>query len=122
MVLTTAATAGTNLAEEAALEAEEAAESRYVIGKMKDLTPENLGPGERTLDLPDLGNARDNWYQNSSRLREAMGEGQPIRDASVDASGALRDNTGFLRAERNLLDYHEWEYNPATTAWHPPTP
>src|SRR5258708_2148027 len=31
----------------------------------------------------------------------------PIRDASVDADGALRDNTGFLRAERNLLDYHE---------------
>ncbi len=122
MVLTTAATAGTNLAEEAALEAEEAAESRYVIGKMKDLTPENLGPGERTLDLPDLGNAKDNWYQNASRLREAMGEGQPIRDASVDADGALRDNTGFLRAERNVFDYHGWEYDPTTTAWHPPTP
>lgn len=34
----------------------------------------------------------------------------------------LRNNTGFLRAERNLLQNRGWTYNPATTLWSPPVP
>ncbi|MGH9908256.1 MAG: hypothetical protein ACRD8U_22045, partial [Pyrinomonadaceae bacterium] len=74
-----------------------------------------------TLDLPNRGNPRSNWIQNSSRLREAMREGQPIRDASVNAAtGKLENNTGFLRAERNLLQSKGWKYNSNTRMWHPP--
>ena len=94
----------------------------YVIGKTFDLSkPDALRPGESKLDLPNRGNPRTNWEQNASRLREAMRQGQPIRDASVNPNtGALRDNTGFLRAERNLLETQGWRYNPATQHWHPP--
>jgi RHS repeat-associated protein len=75
-----------------------------VIGKMSDL--ENaVQPGENPLDLPDQGNPRANWAQNSSRLRQAMSEGRPIRDASA---GNPEGNTGFLKAERNLLESHGW--------------
>jgi RHS repeat-associated protein len=75
-----------------------------VIGKVADLK-EGVQPGERTLDLPDQGNPQSNWAQNSGRLREAMNEGRPIRDASAGNPGS---NTGFLRAERNLLQDHGW--------------
>jgi RHS repeat-associated protein len=96
--------------------------ARKVIGKMSDLNRlGELKPGESTLNLPDKGSPRANWQQNASRLREAMREGQLIRDASVDpATGALRNNAGFLRAERNLLRSQGWQYNPATRMWHPP--
>lgn len=46
--------------------------------------------------------------------------GQPIRDATVDAMGALINNTGFLRAERYLLESRGWTYDAATTMWYPP--
>jgi len=86
-----------------------------VIGKLADL--KNLGAGERTLldRLPNLGNPKANWLQNSSVLRQEWRLGQPIRDASVDATGKLINNTGFLRAERNLLENQGWIYDPATT-------
>ena len=93
-----------------------------VIGKLKDL--ENLGPGENTLldRLPNQGSPKLNWQQNSGVLRSEMGKGLPIRDASVDGAGNLSDNTGFLRAERNLLQDRGWTYNPATRTWSPPAP
>jgi RHS repeat-associated protein len=92
-----------------------------VIGKLPDL--EKLGAGEHRLILRDLGNPKANWLQNSSVLREEMSLGQPIRDASVDPlTGELINNTGFLRAERNLLDNHGWTYNPSTRMWYPPAP
>jgi hypothetical protein len=50
-----------------------------------------------------------------------MGQGKPIRDASVsELTGKLRDNTGFLRAERNLLENQGWKYNPLNHLWTPP--
>ncbi len=86
-----------------------------VIGKLGDLRkPGALNPGERTLDWPDQGSPKLNWDQNSGRLREAMGEGYPIRDLSPDKSG------GFLAAERELLGYHNWQFDPATSYWYPP--
>jgi hypothetical protein len=93
---------------------------RAVIGKLDDL--KNLGAGERTLldRLPKLGSPKANWYQNSSVLRQEMSLGQPIRDATVDSAGRLINNTGFLRAERNLLETHGWSYNQATRMWYPP--
>lgn len=50
-----------------------------------------------------------------------MSRGVPIRDASVNSTGELINNTGFLKAERNLLDSKGWTYNPATQYWYPPT-
>jgi RHS repeat-associated protein len=81
-----------------------AGEDTYVIGKVADLD-KGIGPGERKLDLPNQGNPKVNWAQNSSKLRQAMNEGRPIRDVSAGNPGS---NTGFLRAERNLLQSHGW--------------
>jgi RHS repeat-associated protein len=93
-----------------------------VIGKLNDLhKPGALKHGERILSWPNLGTTAKNWGENSSLLREAMRERRPIRDASVNPmTGALRDNTGLLRAERNLLDNQGWKYNPKNRHWHPP--
>jgi RHS repeat-associated protein len=91
-----------------------------VIGKVNDL--KNLRPGEQSMlgRLPNRGDPQANWHQNSGVLRQEMGRGLPIRDASVDSAGNLINNTGFLRAERNLLQSRGWTYNPSTTMWHPP--
>jgi RHS repeat-associated protein len=99
-----------------------AAENETVIGKVKDLAPENLRDGESSLldRLPDQGNPQANWQQNSGVLRQEMGKGLPIRDASVDSAGNLTNNTGFLRAERGLLQDRGWTYDPKTTLWNPP--
>ncbi|MCI0560633.1 MAG: hypothetical protein MN733_19275, partial [Nitrososphaera sp.] len=98
------------------------AADRTVIGKLKDIKADKLQPGEKTLldSLPDQGNVKANWKQNSSVLRQESRKGQPIRDASVDSAGNLRDNTGFLRAERNLLENQGRTYNPHTQSWIPP--
>ena len=92
-----------------------------VIGKLKDI--QSLAAGEQTLLelLPDLGSVKANWAQNAGVLRAEMSLGQPIRDASVDASGQLIQYPGsFLNAERNLLTDRRWTYNPSTTYWNPP--
>lgn len=101
---------------------EEATTATTVIGKLRDL--ETLAPGEQTLldRLPNLGSPKANWIQNSGVLRQEMSLGQPIRDASVDGAGALINNTGFLRAERYLLQDREWIYDPTMTMWYPPEP
>jgi hypothetical protein len=96
---------------------------RTVIGKEADLGEGAIGSGERTLldRLPNQGSPRANWAQNDGVLRQEMGRGMPIRDASVNpVTGALETNTGFLRAERNLLDSRGWTYDPKTTMWYPP--
>lgn len=92
-----------------------------VIGKIKDLN--NLQAGEKTLldQLPNLRSPKANWYQNASVLRQAMAKMKPIRDASVDAMGNLIDNTGFLKAERNLLRNKGWVYDQMTRMWWPPS-
>ena len=94
--------------------------SRAVIGKLEDL--ESVGEYEHTLlkHLPNQGSPRANWKQNSSVLRQEMRKGQPIRDSSAKADGTLDKNTGFLRAERNLLENHGWRYDPSTRTWNPP--
>jgi hypothetical protein len=100
-------------------------EGALVIGKMATLSAKGaLTEGEHTL-LPklagDLGSPKANWARNAGVLRSEMARGAPIRDASVDATtGALKDNTGFLRAERNLLQDRGWTYDAQTTFWSPP--
>jgi hypothetical protein len=97
---------------------------RAVIGKLDDIAAAKLRPGENNLLKHlegDLGSPKANWARNSSVLRTEMKKGLPIRDASVDRlTGELLNNTGFLRAERNLLQSHGWTYDPATTMWSPP--
>lgn len=93
-----------------------------MIGKMADLDRPGAVPrGERQLDLPNLNDPKLKWAQNSSRLREAMSEGKPIRDASAEplAGGRPANNTGFLRAERNLLENHGWSLRDGY--WDPPS-
>jgi hypothetical protein len=88
-----------------------------VVGRVKDL--QELGPSERSLldRLPDLGNPKANWKQNSGVLRDEMRLGRPIRDASpLDTTGQ------FLNAERNLLRDRGWTFDPATNLWMPPAP
>lgn len=91
---------------------------------MADLqAPGALGPGERTLLdrlTPELGSPQANWARNAGVLREEMGSGAPIRDATVDpVTGEWIKNTGFLRAERYLLEDRGWIYDPKTTFWYP---
>ena len=97
---------------------------RAVIGKLDDIAAGKLRPGENNLLKHlegDLGTPQANWARNSSVLRAEMNKGLPIRDASVDPiTGERLSNTGFLRAERNLLENHGWTYDPATTLWSPP--
>jgi len=95
-----------------------------VIGKVDDLGAATLRPGERTLLnqlRPKLGSPRLNYMRNDSVLRSEMGRGAPIRDVSVDPlTGALRNNTGFLRAERNILTNQDWAFDPKSRYWYPP--
>lgn len=95
-----------------------------VIGKVDDLGAATLRPGERTLLdqlQPNLGSPRLNYMRNDSVLRAEMGRGVPIRDVSIDPmTGALRNNTGFLRAERNILTNHDWAFDPKSGYWYPP--
>jgi hypothetical protein len=72
------------------------------------------------LYLPDLGNPKANWAQNSGALRQEMSRGIPIRDSTVNSFGELINNTGFLRAERSLLQDRGWSFDPKTTLWSPP--
>lgn len=81
--------------------------SNAVIGKLDDL--KSVGKKEHTLlnKLPNKGSPKANWKQNSGVLRQEMSKGLPIRDASAYNYSAT--NTGFLRAERELLKAHGWE-------------
>ncbi|HWT92953.1 MAG TPA: RHS repeat-associated core domain-containing protein [Solirubrobacteraceae bacterium] len=76
-------------------------------------------PGDRMLFLPNQGNVRANWKQNSTRLRQEMRAGRPIYDSHVDGSGNLLPTTGFLAMERNVLENRGWEYDPSRRAWKP---
>jgi RHS repeat-associated protein len=86
-----------------------------VVGRVKDL--QNLKQGEKSLldRLPDQGSPKANWKQNSGVLRQEMGKGEPIRDASPgDTAGQ------FLNAERNLLTDRGWTFDSKTNNWNPP--
>ncbi|PND38351.1 hypothetical protein C1O66_12995 [Paucibacter aquatile] len=90
---------------------------RTVIGRVKDL--QNLPAGEKSLldRLPNMGNPKANWAQNSGVLRQEMGRGLPMRDASpLDTTGQ------FLNAERNLLMDRGWTFDRSTNLWMPPKP
>ena len=91
-----------------------------VIGKLKDLDAATLQRGEFALEWLNKGNDKSNWQENSRLLREMVSQNRPIRDASVDTvTGALRENNGFLRAERNLLENRGWTYSSQTRYWSP---
>ena len=92
-----------------------AQEGTSVIGRVKDI--QKLNKGEKSLldRLSDQGSPKANWKQNSGVLRQEMGKGKPIRDASSgDTSGQ------FLNAERNLLESRGWTFDKPTNYWNPP--
>jgi len=94
-----------------------------VIGKLKDVgKADGWRTGDHTANLPDRGSTKANWQQNSSELRAAESNGKPIRDVSSDANGNLRDNSGFLKAERNLLENRGRIYDSKTNSWIMPEP
>ncbi len=80
------------------------------IGKMADLNKAgSINSGEfKVADyLPNMGNPKANWKQNSGILRSVMNEGKPIKDVSPYPM----NNAGFLGAERNLLQSRGWTYS-----------
>jgi hypothetical protein len=98
-------------------------EGGLVIGKLKDVSKaDGWRTGDHTPNLPERGSMKANWQQNSSELRAAENNGKPIRDVSTDANGNLRDNSGFLKAERNLLENRGRIYDPKTNSWIKPEP
>ena len=99
--------------------------------RIDDLTANGtLKPGEYTLldRLPNLGNPRDNYYQNMSVLRSEMRNGVPIRDASaykpdnfpvpteLNPGRTIRQT--FTGAERNQLRNKGWSFD--GEYWNPP--
>ena len=107
----------TNAFKRSSIISEQIGDNTVIIGKVDDLTKSgSVREGESTLLDP-----KANWKQNSTVLREAMGLGRPIRDVSVDPqTGELIKNTGFLKAERNLLRNQGWSYDIDTRTWKPP--
>jgi hypothetical protein len=96
-------------------------EGGLVIGKLKDLRgAEGWRKGDHTLNLPDRSSPKQNWKQNSSLFRQEERTGKPIRDMSTDANGNLRDNTGFLKAERNLSEDRGRIFDTNTRSWTKP--
>ncbi len=104
--------------------AAEGAKRFKYIGKLDDL--EGMSREQTLLDdLPNLGNHRANYYQNSSVLRRAIRDGYEIRDASAYRPNWLADPTllwpertvgqSFLGAERNILDNKGFMLNPVGT-------
>ncbi len=82
------------------------------IGRLEDL--KNIPRNQTFLDqLPNLGSAKANYYQNMSVLRKALREGVTIKDASwfrpnSELAPTIQRPTRtirqtFLGAERNLL-------------------
>jgi hypothetical protein len=90
---------------------------RLVIGRGADLAkPGALELGERALSWPSkMPNVAAEWKINSGLLRQEMGRGLPIRDASPGNTGGM-----FLNAERNLLESRGWTFNLSTNFWMPP--
>jgi hypothetical protein len=88
-----------------------------VIGRGADLAkPGALRGGEYSLKWESkLPNFKGEWHENAGRLREAMRQGNPIRDISPGDTGGL-----FLNMERALLKERGWTFNSQTGYWMPP--
>ena len=103
---------------------------RLVIGRMDDIKylyrAEYTLPGQNRL--PNLGNPKANWIQNSMELRRDMGLRRPIRDASLpDSTPAptklFQERTirqTFTGAERNTLRNRGWTFDEKSKLWFPP--
>jgi hypothetical protein len=105
----------------------------FRFGAKSTYTMKRWASGSRMLNLPNLGNPKANWKQNSGYLREVMREGKPIFDSFVDKAGNQRPvpiynetkeklEGVFLNAERKLLESRGWKYDPSMRAYLPPTP
>jgi hypothetical protein len=90
------------------------------IGKVDDL--KGIPRNQTFLDdLPNFGNPKSNWKQNSSVLRKEMSKGNPIRDASAHLpDNHPRVKGSFLGAERNLLRSKGWSFDKSTGLWNSP--
>ena len=101
--------------------AEQGGLNLFKFGDSTSTTANGWSQGDYFLNLPNQGSPAANWAQNSSALRSVMSEGNPIYDSYIDAAtGQQIPTTGFLNAERNLLQNQGWTFNPQTGAYHPP--
>jgi RHS repeat-associated protein len=107
---------------EPAKEAADILVDNLVIGRGTQLDkPGVIKPGERKLQWPtrlsngDRASFKAEWKENAGRLREAMRQGKPIRDASPGDNGGV-----FLNAERSLLRDRGWTFDSKTNLWMPP--
>ena len=85
-----------------------------VIGRMSDMKTIGANEVVRVADyLPNLGDPKLNWEQNSSVLRQVMSEGKPIRDASlfnaIDSQLGIRciENASMIRDKMPPLPGYE---------------
>jgi hypothetical protein len=103
-----------------AIEEGEGGLNLYKSGKPTTTTASGWQTGDRMLHLVDKGSPKLNWLQNAGRLRQEMNYGKPIYDSYRYVNGAQIPSSGFINAERYLLESRGWQYNPGTGAYHPP--
>ena len=97
-------------------------------GSSTTTSPNNWKSGDFMLHLPNKGNPKANWKQNSGHLRQQMRRGKPIYDSYRDPKTGMRIPTGgpgnsgqFLNAERKLLESRGWIYDKKMGAYTPPS-
>ena len=76
--------------------------------------------GDYMLHLPNKGTPALNWKANFGALRREMNLGKPIFDSYRLPNGNLIPTSGFLNAERFVLQSRGWIYNSGQGAWLPP--
>lgn len=84
--------------------------------------PEGWRLGDKMIDFPNQGNPRANWKTNYGLLRAEMSMDEPIYDSFRDpVTGAqVPSPSGFLRAERYILETRDWRINVKTGEHMPP--
>ncbi|NLT50107.1 MAG: hypothetical protein GXX85_04225, partial [Ignavibacteria bacterium] len=86
-------------------------------GSEQALKPTGWKEGDRFLNLPNKGTPQLNWKQNYGALRNEMRAGKPIYDSYRLPNGELIPTSGFLNAERSVLQSRGWIYNANKGAW-----
>ena len=83
-----------------------------VIGKKIELEGYKTATNEKHIlkEMPNRGSFKANWKQNSSVLRKYEKAGYDIKDIGTQ-------NTGFLKAERNLLENRGRTFDSKTKKW-----
>ncbi len=105
-------------------------DGNFVIGRMHDIEPSKLRPGEYTLPgqgrLPNQGSPKANWKLNFGEFRKELNKGKPFRDASapdktpvpIDGNPNRTIRQTFTGAEINAARNKGWTQEGEW--WNPP--